>query len=434
MQGWNSILLRLVLLALAGLLVGWLYDQPLIGLLLAVIAALGWHLMWLYRLDKWLKGEYIDFLPEGEGVWPRVFAKVDFLRRRGRRRGMRFKALLKQLRQATRTFPDAGIILNANNEIVIFNRAARDMLGLKKKDRGLRIENLIRAPAFVNYMRDKEEVGTVEIPSPLQNDRWLSCNAVPYGFDQQMLLVRDVTERRKLEEMRRDFVANASHELRTPLTVIAGYLEALAEDPGLSTDFAGPVREMQSQADRMRQLVDELLSLSELESDSVSRERPLDIGAMLHTARQAALVMEGCPAQVSVLIESDLGLCGNAKNIHSVISNLVSNAVRYTPQDGAIVLGWRVTDEGGFLWVRDTGIGIPREHLPRLCERFYRVEDGRERIGDDVGGTGLGLAIVKHALARHDAELSIESTPGQGSTFTCRFPPERIVPVAVTGG
>ncbi|MBT8422187.1 MAG: phosphate regulon sensor histidine kinase PhoR [Gammaproteobacteria bacterium] len=430
MGSWPSVFLRLALLAAAGTIIGALYGQPLIGLLLAVVAALAWNLMWLYRFDKWLSGRKIEFMPEGEGVWARVFSRVDFLRQRGKRRGKRFKSLLKQLRQATRSFPDAGIILNSRNEIVVFNRAARDLLGLKKQDRGLRIENLIRDPDFIAYLRTDEPQRPVEIVSPQHSDRWVACNIVPYGFDQKMLLVRDITERHRMEEMRRDFVANASHELRTPLTVITGYLDTLADDPGVGDELRPPLREMQGQANRMRQLVDELLRLSELESASeMANGTPVNIRAVIDTARQEARAMEGCPAQVEAVFDSEADLRGDVRDVQSVVSNLVTNAVRYTPPDGRIEVRWWTTNNGAFVSVTDNGVGIAREHLPRLCERFYRVENGRERIGGE-GGTGLGLAIVKHALARHGANLQIESEQGKGSVFTCRFPPARIVTVA----
>ncbi len=430
MNSWASILFRLGLLFATGIAVGALYGEPLAGLLVVVIATLGWHLLWLYRLDRWLRGEKIDYLPEGSGVWARTFARIDFLRRRGKRRGKRFKALLKQLRQATGSFPDAGVILNSNNEIVIFNRAAKGMLGFKKKDRGLRIDNLIRDPGFVAYLHGGNPSVPVEIISPLHNERWLSCNVVPYGLKQKMLLIRDVTEQRKTEDMRRDFVANASHELRTPLTVVAGYLEALSDDAELGEYLRQPVREMSAQTDRMRQLVEELLRLSELEAEPVVVDpETVSICPLLETSRQEALIMPGCPKQLKIYCDSDADLRGNVRDIQSVVSNLISNAVRYTPEDGQIDVRWWTDKKGGYISVSDSGCGIAREHLPRLSERFYRVEDGRERIGG-MGGTGLGLAIVKHALARHGAELKIESEQGRGSVFTAYFPADCVVPAA----
>lgn len=429
-SSWGVVAVRLLLLGLAGAFVGWLYDATLLGLFIATAVALGWHLSWLYRLDHWLDGHEMEFMPEGSGVWAGVFARVDFLKQRGRRRSKRFKALLKQLRRATRSFPDAGVILNEDNEIVVFNFAARNLLGLKKADRGLRIQTLLRDPDFVAYLGKDDQVMPVEIISPLDSERWLSCHIVPYGFDQKMLLVRDITDKRKADDMRRDFVANASHELRTPLTVITGYLDAFADDSSLANELRAPVDEMQRQSARMRALVDELLRLSELESGgSELGGKPVNIRALIDTARQEALAAPEGPRHIETQFDADEDLRGVAKDLQSVVSNLVSNALRYTPADGRVTVRWWVDSNGGHLSVSDTGAGIAREHIPRLCERFYRVENGRERIGGD-GGTGLGLAIVKHALIKHGASLEIDSQLGKGSTFTCHFPPARLVPVS----
>ncbi len=259
---------------------------------------------------------------------------------------------------------------------------------------------------------------------------WLSCHLVPYGLDQKLLLIRDVTNQRKADEMRRDFVANASHELRTPLTVITGYLDALADDSQMSAELRQPISAMQEQADRMRNLVNELLRLSELEAEGpASSEERIDMAALMAAAGQSARAMEGCPETVVVKADSMAQLLGDPGDIQSVLANLVSNAVRHTPQSGSISLRWWSDAKGGYLSVADTGTGVAREHIARLTERFYRVENGRERVGGE-GGTGLGLAIVKHALLRHSATLKIESQLGAGTTFTCVFPPERIIPVA----
>lgn len=427
---WVTHLLKLGVLLLAGLGVGMLYQRPLTGMLLAAAIALGWHIYWLFQLESWLYGRKLPYLPEGSGIWPRVFARVEFIRGRNKLRGKRFKALLKQMRQATRSFPDGGIILSAEHEILTMNKVAEAMLGLKRKaDRGLRIENLIRDPQFIDYLRGDDHSAAVEIPSPLNGGKWLSCHLVPYGLDQKLLLVRDISARIQADQMRRDFVANASHELRTPLTVITGYLEALADDPGLSDDLRQPINEMQRQSDRMRNLVDELLRLSELESEDIAPEAtPVNMNAIMKTAGQEARVMKGAPKTVDIELESAAGVLGDEADIQSVLTNLVTNAVRYTGEDGRIIIRWVTDENGGRLSVTDTGKGIASEHLPRLTERFYRVEDGRQRMGGE-GGNGLGLAIVKHALQRHSAALEIESELGVGSTFTCVFPPERIATV-----
>ena len=426
---WVATLIRLALLGAAGLFIGWLYGYPVLGLLIAALISLGWNLYWLYRLDRWLQGKPMPLIPDGAGVWPQVLAKVDFLHTRIKRRGKRFKALVKQMNQATRSFPDGGIILNTQNEIVRMNDAAAKLLGFKRKqDRGLRITTLLRDPDFVKYI-EKGVFGSdpIEFVAPTDHSQWRSCYLVPYGLNQKLLMVRDVTQQRQTDQMRRDFVANASHELRTPLTVITGYLEALAEDESISADLRMPIREIDRQAARMRALVQDLLKLSELDSKGreISRHE-IDMAALLTAAAREAKAMENCPQNVELDIQSNARLLADEGDIQSVLSNLVSNAVRYTPRDGRITIRWTVDAKGGYLAVIDTGVGISKEHIPRLTERFYRVENGRERIGGE-GGTGLGLSIVKHALQRYGASLRIDSKPGEGSVFTCTFPAERIV-------
>ena len=247
---------------------------------------------------------------------------------------------------------------------------------------------------------------------------------MPYGPDQRLLLVSDITQAKKLATARTDFVANASHELRSPLTVLAGYLDALREDEALSDSWSGPVADMCEQADRMSRLVGDLLQLSKLESSETSSlDRSIDMAAILSFAKKEALALEPHPEHIDLDVRSGAGLLGDESEIQSVVSNLVSNAVRYTPDDGRILIRWSVDDEGGHLTVQDSGIGIAPEDIPRLTERFFRADDGRDR---QQGGTGLGLAIVKYALRRHDAELEISSEPGSGSRFTCHFAPRRI--------
>jgi two-component system phosphate regulon sensor histidine kinase PhoR len=426
---WIATLVRLALLGIAGTVIGWLYGHPALGLLAAALIALGGNLYWLYRLDRWLQGQPRPFIPDAAGVWPQVLAKIDFLHTRIKRRGKRFKLLVKQMNQATRSYPDGGIILNAQNEIVRMNDAAAKLLGLKRKlDRGLRITTLLRDPDFVAYIEKGASGGeALEFVAPTDNAQWRSCHLVPYGLDQKLLMIRDVTQQRKSDQMRRDFVANASHELRTPLTVITGYLEALTDSDDMDPALRMPIREIERQAVRMRALVEDLLKLSEL--DSTGREsarHEVNVAALASAASQEARAMENCPQNVQVDLQSGARLLADECDIQSVLSNLVSNAVRYTPKDGRITIGWRTDSTGGYLAVSDTGIGIRKEHISRLTERFYRVENGRERIGGD-GGTGLGLSIVKHALQRYGATLTVESKPGEGSTFTCHFPAERIV-------
>ena len=257
---------------------------------------------------------------------------------------------------------------------------------------------------------------------------------MPYGANQKLLFLRDITERIRLNRMRRDFVANASHELRSPLTVISGYLDSLTEDPELQENWGQPIRQMQAQARRMNTVVSELLELSRLESAGrAGKDEAVDVGGLLAAAKKSYAGQDGIAA-IDVKTQSTAQLLAAGNEIESLISNLLSNAVRHTPADGQITLTWRVDGGGAEIIVKDTGEGIPADQIPRLTERFFRVHRGRAR---EDGGVGLGLAIVKHVLGRHDGELSVTSEVGMGSEFRCRFPAERVVvdpPVPIASG
>ncbi|MGI9248357.1 MAG: phosphate regulon sensor histidine kinase PhoR, partial [Woeseiaceae bacterium] len=322
-----------------------------------------------------------------------------------------------------------------NNEIITCNRAAKALAGLKrKKDRGQRVDNILRDPELTRLLHSDDHRSTIEMMSPVRDGNWLNCRVVPYGADQKLLLLRDITEQTRLSKMRRDFVANASHELRSPLTVISGYLDALADDESAPEAWTKPVSQMRRQAARMRQILGELLELSRLESSGPAKsDQPIDVHDLLETTAQA-LGGHANVARVTIDAASGAKLQGNSAEIETVIINLLANAIRYTPPDGEITVSWRSGSDGADLIVTDTGEGIDPEHIPRLTERFFRVDKGRSR---DDGGIGLGLAIVKHVLARHDAELIVTSEAGVGSEFRCHFPADRVLiepPVPLAGG
>jgi two-component system, OmpR family, phosphate regulon sensor histidine kinase PhoR len=291
-------------------------------------------------------------------------------------------------------------------------------------DLGLRIDNLLREPEFVRYLARQDYSNPVVIRPTMSEDTYLSLQVAPYGDGQLLLLVSDVSRQMRLEAVRRDFVANASHELRSPLTVISGYLETLAQDPVLDQDLLAPVAEMRRQAERMTQIIRDLIELSRLEeTDEIVGGAPIDVAALLSLLRKDVLARPVRPQEVRVCIESAVQLVGDEPEIHSAFSNLVDNAAKYTPPEGSIEMRWWTDEEGGHFAVTDTGFGIPSEHIPRLTERFYRVDAGRSRA---TGGSGLGLAIVKHVLQRHGARLEVQSTLGAGSSFTCHFPAARL--------
>jgi two-component system phosphate regulon sensor histidine kinase PhoR len=359
-------------------------------------------------------------------VWGEIIAQIVRLHRRKRFHKQRFVQLMRQLQRSTAALPNGVVILNAQREIVWFNRMAARLLNLRRTaDLGMRIEHLMREPEFVRYLGGGDYSNPVVIRTTTGEECYLSMQVAPYGDGQLLLLVSDVSRQMRLEAVRRDFVANASHELRSPLTVISGYLETLAQDPAVDADLQGPIAEMRRQAERMTAIIRDLLELSRLEeSDEVVGGEPIDIGALTALLRKDVFARPVHPREVRVRIDSTAQLIGDEPEIHSAFSNLVDNAAKYTSAEGSVEMRWTVDQEGGHFSVSDTGMGILPEHIPRLTERFYRVDPGRSR---STGGSGLGLAIVKHVLQRHGATLDVQSTLGAGSTFTCHFPAERIV-------
>ena len=428
-QAWLFAAGRLLATVLIGVGVGWLFGNPWGGLACALALHLAWVLANLFRLEWWLRNRNYADPPDVGGVWGEIIAQIVRLHRRKRFHKQRFVQLMRQLQRSTAALPDGVVILNAQREIVWFNRMAARLLNLRRTaDLGMRVENLLRAPEFVRYLAGQDYSNPVVVRTTTGEDGFLSLQVAPYGDGQLLLLVRDVSRQMRLEAVRRDFVANASHELRSPLTVISGYLETLAQDPVLDAELKGPVAEMRRQAERMTAIIRDLIELSRLEeTDEVVGGEPVDVAALAALLRKDVLARPVRPKDVRVKVESQSRLLGDEPEIHSAFSNLVDNAAKYTGADGALEIRWSVDEDGGHFAVSDTGIGIPPEHIPRLTERFYRVDAGRSRA---TGGSGLGLAIVKHVLQRHGATLEVQSTLGAGSTFTCHFPPERIAAAA----
>jgi two-component system phosphate regulon sensor histidine kinase PhoR len=424
-QAWLFAAGRLLATVLIGVGFGWLFGNPWGGLACALALHLAWVLANLFRLEWWLRNRNYADPPDVGGVWGEIIAQIVRLHRRKRFHKQRFVQLMRQLQRSTAALPNGVVILNAQREIVWFNRMAARLLNLRRTaDLGMRVENLLRAPEFVRYLAGQDYSNPVVVRTTTDEDGFLSLQVAPYGDGQLLLLVRDVSRQMRLEAVRRDFVANASHELRSPLTVIAGYLETLAQDPVLDAELQGPVAEMRRQAERMTAIIRDLIELSRLEeTDEIVGGEPVDVAALASLLRKDVLARPVHPKDVRVKVESQAQLIGDEPEIHSAFSNLVDNAAKYTGADGAIEIRWSVDEDGGHFAVSDTGIGIPPEHIPRLTERFYRVDPGRSRA---TGGSGLGLAIVKHVLQRHGATLEVQSTLGAGSTFTCHFPPERV--------
>jgi len=410
-----------------GALGGALLGQVFAGLLLTLTAYLVWHLYNLNRLVRWLRESKSFQPPEASGIWDEAFEHIYRLQQRNQKRKRNLSRLLKRLHKMTTALPDATVELRpASEEIEWWNTAAARYLGFEyPRDNGQRISNLIRHPAFLEYLQGDDYSQGVEIPSPVNEEQTLRIRLVSYAGDRRLLVARDMTRIQKLERMRQDFVANVSHELRTPLTVISGYLEELLDDSALDTRCADPLHSMQQQTRRMNRLVEDLMLLARLESDE-----PGDRACTVHISDLIALVVDQAKAfsgkeghRFETEIDSTLCLVGVESELYSAFSNLVLNAVRYTPANGSIHVGWARDGESAVFSVTDTGPGIEASHIARLTERFYRVDAGRSRAR---GGTGLGLAIAKHVLLRHQGHLKIESEPDRGSCFSCRFPEEKI--------
>jgi two-component system phosphate regulon sensor histidine kinase PhoR len=387
-----------------------------LGLLLVLSLAMV-QLHYLYRLSLWLENPDTVRLADGFGAWTEIFARLYRLRREDERNRSDLAEWLSRFRQAMNLLPDGVVIMDDVLFLEWCNPVAEQHLRLNlEHDKGMRVTNLIRSPDFIDYII----LGRYEQPLTLSlGERKLIVHLIPFENRRQILVTHDVTDAERLEQTRRDFIANASHELRTPLTVINGFLELATGD--MEIDAATRTQHLKLMAEqgrRMQNLVEDMLSLTRLESiDYPVKPEKIDIGSMLEEIRRDGEALSGGRHQISLVVESG-DIEGSGEELHSAFSNLVSNAVRYTPEKGCIELIWRDSEIGPQFVVRDNGIGIRPEHIVRLTERFYRVDKGRSRA---TQGTGLGLAIVKHVLMRHGAALKIESEPGKGSAFIAQF-------------
>jgi two-component system phosphate regulon sensor histidine kinase PhoR len=338
-------------------------------------------------------------------------------------RSRRLASSLRDLRNAASQLPDAVVLLDQHQQIRWFNHAAENLLGLRRpQDRGIALQQRLQTSELSGWLQDGSYEPLNDISAPGHPESQLNVSMLPFGRRQQLLLARDVSHLNRLEQVRRDFVANVSHELRTPLTVIHGYLELI--DPQDMPELAGVISEMRAQSKRMGQIVEDLLTLSRLETQHQVSDERVPMAALLATVRKEAEALSQGRHQISLESTAEADLLGSSKDLHSAFSNLASNAVRYTPTGGSIAIRWQRVPDGAMYSVTDTGFGIPATHLARLTERFYRVSSSRSR---DSGGTGLGLSIVKHVLNLHQARLQVDSVPGTGSTFACHFSRDRLL-------
>lgn len=424
---WREIWI-LFWIALASLLFGLISDRYFIAAAIGFGIYIAVQIRHLNSLHRWLLNRTQVEIPEAEGLWGDVFNEIRKLMKQTERRQDQLAGMVERFQSAASAMPDAVVIVTERDEIEWANRAAGRLFGIHyPSDHGMRLGNLLRDPEFARYLAIAEYAEPLEMASPNQPDSTVAIQIIPFGARQKLILARDITRLQRLEQMRRHFVANVSHELRTPITVLSGFVETLLSQPQVrAEELRKHLTTMQNQSLRMQRLVDDLLTLSKLETAPPHRrEETIDVPALLNAIKEQAEIISG-DNKHRIILEADVGLklLGSREELQSAFSNLVNNAVRYTPSGGDIRLLWWQQDNSAYFAVTDTGEGIAREHLPYLTERFYRVDSARSRAS---GGTGLGLSIVKHVLLRHDAQLTIDSEPGKGSTFTCVFPAARVV-------
>jgi two-component system phosphate regulon sensor histidine kinase PhoR len=410
-------ILLFVFVAIIGGITGWFLQLTL----LLVLSLLIHQLIQISRFEKWLSKMSGGTYPQAHGVWEEIYYHVYRIKKNNKKRKKKLSKMIDQFRQSTEALPDAAVVLGTHDEIEWTNKAAREVFGLQQGDRGQRIPNLVRFPDFIRYINSADYSEPVIIPSPVNHHISLSVRIVPYGAGLRLLLAQDVTQIKVMERMRRDFVANVSHELRTPLTVLKGYLETLQDiDDGLSPVLTGSLEQMYGQTERMQHLVDDLLLLTRLESQQ-KKSVCVNIPELLSQICQEGDTLSG--RQIELSLECENNMMGEEQELRSAFTNLLSNALKYSPDESIVKMRWYATNEGANLDVEDQGEGIAKADIARVTERFYRVEIKRNK---KVTGTGLGLAIVKHVMMRHDGYLSITSELGKGSCFSCHFPAKRV--------
>ncbi len=388
-----------------------------------------YHVRNLQRLVDWARAPVDTPLPRAVGTWDMIFA--DLGRRSRVARGMRenLTSELERFHEASEAMPDGVMYLSGADAIEWFNLKAGQHFALdRSRDLGVPVTNLVRHPEFVACLHAPQDDGPLVLRPSRRPGLTLQLQVIPFGDGRRMVLSRDVSQLARLETMRSDFVANVSHELRTPLTVVGGFLETLIDglDDFSREDVLHFLRLASEQSVRMQRLIEDLLTLSALETGAPApTEERVDVGELMREVHRETRLLSAGRHTVTLALDGDSVLLGSREELRSAFSNLGSNAIRYTQGGGHVTLAWRADENGGEFSVTDDGIGIEAQHIPRLTERFYRVDRGRSR---ETGGTGLGLAIVKHILGRHQAELGVHSAPGKGSRFTARFPRSRVMP------
>ena len=385
------------------------------------------HVYWIYRLNKWLKSPNLSTIPNGSGIWEEIFATLYREYRKQKKSKSELTTTLGRFMTAAEAIPDGIIALNQNNEIEWCNKPSEKMLDIHlAKDINQPINYLLRETRFTEYLNDNKYEGTLKLISWRNTGRSFEILLVPFGVSQKLLICRDITQIEKNDSIKRDFIANVSHELKTPLTVIVGFLETLSDMKNEFNTKTRPYLQMMlEQSDRMKKLVEDLLQLSSIESNAAPAEKKeIDMTRLFKNLKKDSDLVSGKLHKINMSINKNIALLGYEKEIYSAFLNLVSNAIRYTKEGGSIHVIWDIKDQKPFFEVQDSGIGIDEKLIPRLTERFFRIDADRSR---NTGGTGLGLSIVKHVCIRHQAQIEITSQIGKGSQFKISFPQERLL-------
>lgn len=416
----------LSMIVITSIFVGYVFDQIILFIMLALFGYIFFMLKNLFKLHNWISDRKKE-LPDAHGYWGEIFNELYLLEKQKKKQQKLLSTALSRFKKAAEALPDGVVILSQNNEIEWVNPIATSVLGISyPKDTGQKINNLIRHPSFQHYLDSSNYSKSITLPSPSKIDKTLTIQIIPFGYKQKMIFCRDVSHITKLEEMRTNFVSNVSHEMRSPLTVLTGYLEMFSDKKTIDEkSFKLGVDNMYQQAIRMQRLVTDLLALSKMETAPVEHTKLVNVSPLLISLKENAERL-GQDKHQNITLEADekLNLRGNNDELHSLFSNLINNAVRYTPENGEIKICWEQVNDEAVFSVTDNGPGIAAQHIPHLTERFYRADVDRSR---ESGGTGLGLAIVKYAVERHDGRLEIQSTLGQGATFSCYFPSQRFL-------
>ncbi|MFC1235859.1 phosphate regulon sensor histidine kinase PhoR [Vibrio sp. F74] len=425
---WKKLVWSLAFFYTPWIMIGWLFGYMPWLLLAATVIQLLWHIHNQIRLSTWLWDEKRLTPPSGTGHWEGLFNGIYRLGQRQRKKRKDLTNLIRRFRNGAESLPDAVVVFRDEGNIVWCNKLAQHLLGFRwPDDSGQPISNLIRTPDFIKYLGNNDFTEPLEMRSPLNVERMLELRIVPYTEGEHLMVVRDVTQLNQLEGMRRNFFANVSHELRTPMTVLQGYLE-MTEDQDMLVGPMWPKAHgvMTEQLNRMNALVNQLLTLSKIEAAPMhDLDEVVDVPSMLDVLEKEAQALSGDRGHKFVFdIDPLLKILGDEDQLRSAISNLVYNAVKYTPDGANVHVRWYQTNMGAHLDVEDSGEGIEPQHIVRLTERFYRVDRARSR---ETGGSGLGLAIVKHALSHHDSALDIRSEVGVGSQFSFVLPKRLIV-------